>query len=724
MTADKCFVARAELTLARNDLQPLREVPLAPDPLTLFARAFAELRDDLGEQADVAVDLMPLTPAQTRQRRKRALHGGGEPTRGSDVVAQLLVGLGHAPPRRRGSGGGDSGVEGLERRAADRQVLAALGGTDPMFAIQVLIRVTSRVKGRPQAHLHALVGAFDQWAGDNYFRVAGRRILGRHLGADLPWRRRRFDTRLERGVFRPAKHVVVSARQLAGLLKPPTVHCAASNVVRTGGVVPPPPQALPTYRGQPDLLPLGVVSSLDGERRVGVPLADTFFSYVAGRSRYGKTESNLVRFVALAHAGHGGLYLDPHADALQRVKPYLTDLAERVVELSIARGSVGGRQAGWNPFSMEGVGAEGLEDRFGAIVDSIAAATGWSDINARALSITQMAARSLLELAVILPDELAPTIFQVTRLLSDDDWRAEVVPHLSGEVADYWTSRFPRLSDDAITPLTNLIDRMRSSPTIASLLGSSRSTYSLRQAMDAGGIVLVRLRGTSVVDRLIASFVVNDLVQAALGRVNLPPQRRRAFHVFLDEVQSYDSATKGLIASLLEETAKYGIRVHAMNQQPTRLSPTTLNAILTNRSHLSSSAVGYDSARLLAKEWGSDVAPETITKLDKYQFVAQVTLHGQLSTPFRMRGLSLEETWPHHYRPERVEALERAIDANSGRRPVSETLADLNALDERIVDHLEGRRKVRPLKDPNRPRPDPDGGRRGVYRPDRVRTRT
>lgn len=717
------FVARAELTLARDDLAPLREVPLDPDPLTLFARVFAGLRDDLGEQADVVVDLMPLTPAQIRRRRQRALQGNGKP-KGRKLVEQLLVGLGHAPPRSRGgTGSGEGSLEQLERRAVDRQLMAALRGTEPMFAIQALIRVSSKVKGRPQAHLHALIGAFDQWAGDNYFRVAGRRILGRHLGADLPWRRRRFDVRLERGLFRPVKHAVVGARQLAGLLKPATVHCSATNVVRTGGVVPPPPQGLPTYTGEKDLLPLGMISSLDGERRVGVPLADTFFSYVAGRSRYGKTESNLVRFVALAHAGHGALYLDPHADALERVKPYLTDLADRVVELSIARGLTAGRQAGWNPFSMQGLGAEALEDRFGAIVDAIAAATGWSDINARALSITQMAARSLLELALILPDELAPTIFQVTRLLADDDWRAAVVPHLSGEVADYWNSRFPRLSEDAITPLTNLIDRMRSSPTIASLLGSSRSTYGIRQAMDRGEIVLVRLRGTSVVDRLIASFVVNDLVQAALSRVELPPQRRRPFHVFLDEVQSYDSATKGLIASLLEETAKYGIRVHAANQQPTRLSPTTLNAILTNRSHLMSSAVGYDSARLLAKEWGSAVAPETITRLDKYQFVAQVTLHGEVSAPFRMRGLSLEETWHELYHPEAVADLEASIDVNSGRRAVGEILADLHSLDERIVDHLEDRSKVRSL-DPNRPpRPTSQRGRRAAYRPDRVRTR-
>ena len=44
------YVARAELTLARADTLPLRAVPLTPDPLTAFARAYEGLRDDWGSR--------------------------------------------------------------------------------------------------------------------------------------------------------------------------------------------------------------------------------------------------------------------------------------------------------------------------------------------------------------------------------------------------------------------------------------------------------------------------------------------------------------------------------------------------------------------------------------------------------------------------------------------------------------------------------------------------
>ena len=40
----------------------------------------------------------------------------------------------------------------------------------------------------------------------------------------------------------------------------------------------------------------------------------------------------------------------------------------------------------------------------------------------------------------------------------------------------------------------------------------------------------------------------------------------RPFFVFLDEVQTYDGASSGNLAALLEQTAKYGIRAFLFNQ--------------------------------------------------------------------------------------------------------------------------------------------------------------
>jgi len=64
-------VVRAELRLARPSSEPLANLPLSPDPLQSFARVIARLVHTHGERAEVAVDLLPATPA-TRRRLGRS----------------------------------------------------------------------------------------------------------------------------------------------------------------------------------------------------------------------------------------------------------------------------------------------------------------------------------------------------------------------------------------------------------------------------------------------------------------------------------------------------------------------------------------------------------------------------------------------------------------------------------------------------------------------------
>src|SRR5207247_913398 len=157
---------------------------------------------------------------------------------------------------------------------------------------------------------------------------------------------------------------------------------------------------------------------------VGVRLKDTVFSYFAGRSRYGKTETAINQFIHLARSGQGCFFLDPHEDAISRLKPYLSSVAGRVVEINLAPRGGSKTQATWNLFSMKERGSEGKEARIDIVVNSFASALRWSEINNRALNLTTQAAQSLVELAVVLPEDLAPTVFQITTLLSNDEWRA------------------------------------------------------------------------------------------------------------------------------------------------------------------------------------------------------------------------------------------------------------------------------------------------------------
>jgi hypothetical protein len=176
--------------------------------------------------------------------------------------------------------------------------------------------------------------------------------------------------------------------------------------------------------------------------------------------------------------------------------------------------------------------------------------------------------------------------------------------------------------------------------------------------------------------------------------------------VFLDEVQTYDGASNGTLASMLEQTAKYGVRGFLLNQNPDRLTSDTLNALTTNRSHLITTALNAHAAGMIAREWGGDPPASAIIGLPRRTFIAQVTHQGQLTRPFLFGNESVETAFADSFHPEALTEIQPTIDTASGRTPAAETVGALDFLDERIRQHLEGNKGAAqrgPDDDPDEP---------------------
>jgi hypothetical protein len=693
-------VVRAELVLARSSVLPLAEVALEPDPLQSFAVALSRTKAQRGEHAVVAIDLIPAAPYQRRRLRRRLLREAeqGQPSLAS-VLSEGQRGVGRMSTAQTAG-------RRFEGRALDRK----LGGGEPLFGLQLLARVEATSPARAREQMQGLLSCFDAFAGENYLRVAGLALGGMgFLGSDLPWRRARFDARVRSGRFAPRRRRLVGAGEIAGFLKPPTVHCAAENVARSGGVIPPPPVGLPTFTGQKDLIPLGRVHDRDGERLVGVRTSETFFAYQAGRSRYGKTETGIGQCVHLARAGHGCMFLDPHADAIHEIKTYLADMPERVVEIDLSDPDRQTAQLTWNLFWLQDRTPGEAASRVEAFVDALAAALRWDDRNTRALNIATQAAQALVELAQRLPQKLAPTIFQVPTLLSDPEWREAALPHMSRGTAGFFRDRFPRLAPDAATAVTNIIDRLRAARQVAALLGSPVSTYDAQRAMREGKVVLACPGSGSTRDRLVANLLVYDVLHAFKLRARLAPEKRRAFWLFLDELQSYDGPN---LPVLLEQSAKYGGRAFLFNQNPERLSEATWNAVTTNRSHLSSTTVNARAAQMIAREWAGQIEPDILTRLDRFTYLSQVTLGARTSKPFLVHGVTARELHAEHHTDHVAD--EKAKDGAVQGRAIGQTLKLVEAHDERIKDWLDQHPPARERQHGGRSHSAPSGGTRVV----------
>lgn len=665
---------RAELVLSRRSSEPLARPPLDPDPLAPFAAALAGVRRDRGEVAEICLDLLPAVGMRARRLRRRMRRQARRENRGRSLS------LGEALGGGRSGGGLTDPLDLYDRRSLAKGIEAKLREGATVFEAQVLARATAPDKARAKAVLSGVLDAFATTEDRNRLVVRGLPLLGlSFLGSDLPGRRGRFDRRLATGLFRPARRNVVTAAEVAGFLKPPTVNCPVAAVLRSGAVLSEPP-GLPRFDPErADLIPVGRVLREGEERLVGVRAEDTFFTYVTGRSRYGKTEAAITMFAHLARSGHGGLFLDPHGDALDRIRPYLTEpaVARRVVEIDLGPGGPD-RQPAWGLLGMRGPDAE---DRVEAIVAAFAAAVGWGEKSTRAINLATQAVGSLAALAQTLPPEIAPTIFQLPTLLTNEEWREAAVPHLPANSRAFWRDRFPLLSLEAATPVTNLVDRLRASRATTALLGHSEGTFSVREAMDRGLIVLACPGAGGPRERLVAGLLAFDLLHAARSRAALDPERRRRFVAVFDEVPSYDGES---LAALLEQSAKFGLRAVFLAQDPERLRPATLHALTTNRSHLLATALSAPAAALVARELGGGVDPAALTRLERFRFVAQVTERGELSAPFALRGARVEDALGPGS-PEKVGDLDEAIRASGRTRKAAEALAHLETLDARIL---------------------------------------
>ncbi|RZD78229.1 ATP/GTP-binding protein [Streptomyces albidoflavus] len=682
------YVERAELTLGLPDRKPLAALGLAPDPLQQLAAAFASVRTESGERADVVLDLVPVRERHLARRRRRLLARSRR--RGPSAYGERLtggLGTGGVWGTVAAAWNGGASHRGRERLPRMTDLRDGLGKLDPaagaVFAVQILLRTEAAHPQAALARMHQLLAVFATTSGENYLKPRRPRTT---------WSIAHFDRRFASGEFAPRRRQWLTVPELAGFLKPPTAKCHASGVVRSGGLVPPAPADLPIYTGQPDLVPLGAVTYADGRERIGAArVQDLLFGLQLGKSGHGKTEAALVQCIAMAHSGHGTWFLDPHGEAWARAKPYLAHphIAPRLWEIDLAKSAPDQLVASWNPLSMERP-SSAVKDIVRSVTEGIAAAQDWGDHAPRARTIL---ARTTQALALLnqqavqggAPDAQA-TLFQIRSWLTDENWREQLLPRLPGRVRAYWTNTFPRLASDAVPTVTYAIDRLDTSPALQAFFGSPRSAYDVRTAMDSGHVVFVCPSGSEA-DALVSCLLIHDLHRAGLSRQDTPRPGRRTFWAWGDELTALDSSSKGFLAAIAEQLRKYEVRFIGMTQMALRLSAITRQALLQNQSLLSTCAADYDEAAFVARRWNGHVTPETVTELPKYHYVMSINLNGRPTKPFRVRGLPVEDLFAHYDNPDGIADLDRAIDTNLLRRPVADILTSLEDLDATLLAH-------------------------------------
>ncbi|MBT2612733.1 ATP/GTP-binding protein [Streptomyces sp. ISL-87] len=689
-------MVRAVLTLHGEPGSRLRDVPLDPDPLQPLLDAVADLDADLGDMAEVCVDLSPASRWHLVTRRWQTMQRAREKARREaqrearwltqDSTDSLPIAMGKLldPAEWRGNPRGQMVMSPQPRRLDRDEVLGKLAHTPGLVRVQILVRCASNADGHAEQRLSRINAAMDVYAGASRLSSLGWSLGPVRIGPDRwPWKDR-FDKRWTTALMRPARGGWAHIEELAGFLKPPTVTAR----------VPLMESDMPTYEVGKDLVPQGWYRGSDGrERLLATREDDTLFEIQSGKSGWGKTMRAQVQAVASAHNSRGLAFVDPHGDSFADVARYLAHdaIMDKVALFDLTVREPGDMLGCWNLLDM--TSRQPPHEVSAAVIEAFASALGWGDLSApRALTILTKAVEALVSVnaaaVAAAASKQQATIFQVQTLLTDPTFRHLALSTLEPQARHWWSRSFPDIPKDALLTVLNPLERLGASPVTRAFLGCPLSGYDIRRAMDDGHVLWICPPGTGPTDRLLVSLVVHDFLRAGLSRRDLPEQQRRSFRFYLDELISLAQDSSTVLAEITEQLRKFGCRLHGMTQVLHRLSPTTRAALMQNASCLSTTAGSIDAITEITDQWPDTVTPHDVAGLDRWWHYASFTVAGKRVGPLLIRGPELAEVFGDLAQPGKVAALRQAAHDNAGALPLSKRTAIALAQEQRVRDFL------------------------------------
>ena len=441
------------------------------------------------------------------------------------------------------------------------------------------------------------------------------------------------------GLF--GKRSVVGVREAACLWHPPGARDETPLVARTGARV-----LLPTARSVSGGAHVGDTTT-GTPRKIHFPddLLRRHHLYVA-RTRMGKSTlmhhivAHKMREKAAGRDGDAIVVVDPHADLvgglLEHVPPEIADRV-RLIDLADERGAPGVNLLDTRIFA----------DRDRTADSVVRVAKGlWEQWGPRMQSILEQTVKTLHEANEQMDAGEQYTILDGLRILSDDDFRSDVLEMVSDPyLLQWWARDFGNwrreTRADALAPVQTRLSYYASSKRARAVLGQSRSTIDMRRVIREGGILFVSTaQGTAGRDvaALVGASLLNLVDAVIREQGSLPFEQRRGALVVVDEMQSMPGVD---YESMLSELGKFGASFILATQSLAKLddlSRTMRDTLLANVGCLAVFQVAGSDARQLVWELGKErVTEDDITSLPVHQCYVRATVGTERMDAFSMK---------------------------------------------------------------------------------------
>lgn len=358
--------------------------------------------------------------------------------------------------------------------------------------------------------------------------------------------------------------------------------------------------------------------------------------YVIGKTGTGKT--TLIETLATEdmRAGRGVCVIDPHGDLAERLVARVP--RARTGDLVYLNAPDPAQPYGYNPLrrvrpDRVPLAVSGLMEAFKKL---------WKEAwGVRMEHVLRNALYALIEAGnATLPD--------ILRLMSERGYRREVASRLKNEqVRRFWTEEFkgyhPRYRQEAIAPIQNKAGAFLADPRLHRMFTAPPEDLHFRRIMDEGKILIVNLAKGRLGDdsaTLLGALLVTTLGLAGLSRADTPESKRRPFHIFVDEFQSFTTLS---VANMVSELRKFGVGLTLVHQHLHQLEPEVQHAVLGNAGTLISFRIGAEDAAEISRQFLSVFSPLDLTRLPNRSIYLTLMIDGAPSRPFSAETIHPDE---------------------------------------------------------------------------------
>ena len=326
--------------------------------------------------------------------------------------------------------------------------------------------------------------------------------------------------------------------------------------------------------------------------------------YVVGGSGTGKTKFLETLIKQDIDCGFGFGVIDPHGDLVEDVKGYLynaqnsppnapqTDfLAENVVLIDPTDPAL---TVAFNP--LEKVSGISAAEQAGELV-SVFKKIWKESWGARMEDLMRNSLIALVEQNL--------TLVELPQFLVNDEFRLSVLEKTEHPICRQYFERFnglnKRTRDEWSESTLNKTNAFLSDDRIRQILISPQSSFNLRDIIDNGKILLVkldkgRLKGGA---DLLGSLILSKLQMAAFARSDTLQSERRLFYLYIDEFQNF--ATDSFIETLAE-ARKYRLALILAHQNLAQLPHELQASIFTNCGLQAYFRLSRQDSQIMAKE--------------------------------------------------------------------------------------------------------------------------